>query len=437
MPRPSSKKSKSPRRASKSEASSEKGAEIRLQKLLAAAGFGSRRQCEELIIEGRVEVNGKIVDQLGSTFDPKEAKVFVDGTALRAQKLVYYAVNKPVGVVTTNSDPQGRPRVIDMVPPTERVFPVGRLDRSSEGLILLTNDGELAQKLAHPKYQIKKVYRVVVAGKVDVKAMKQMEKGIYIAEGFVRVEGAKIIKAKGKATELEVTLREGKNREIRRIFARLGHKVQQLRRIAVGPLRLGEVPIGAYRVLGRDEVKKLRVAAEESIKLGAAEGGRPRSKTAIAKNKTEKYRADSGKSTGSKTSGSREAGPKPVGSRRSSESRSGSVKKGGVKKGGVRIERSPSYEPPPKSGVIIGGEESETKPAKRKKTSTKRAKPAGRTPARGGTKRSSSRPASGSRSASGGRSGSGSRTTKKPARGAGKPGAPVSRNRNVKKKRRP
>ncbi|EMI15435.1 ribosomal large subunit pseudouridine synthase B, partial [Rhodopirellula maiorica SM1] len=189
MPRPSSKKSKSPRQGSKSEASTEKGSEIRLQKLLAAAGFGSRRQCEELIIEGRVEVNGKIVDQLGSSFDPKEAKVFVDGTALRAQKLVYYAVNKPVGVVTTNSDPQGRPRVIDMVPPTERVFPVGRLDRSSEGLILLTNDGELAQKLAHPKYQIKKVYRVVVAGKVDVKAMKQMEKGIYIAEGFVRVEG--------------------------------------------------------------------------------------------------------------------------------------------------------------------------------------------------------------------------------------------------------
>ena len=419
MPRPSSKKSKSPRRSSSDDALPEKGAEIRLQKLLAAAGFGSRRQCEELIIEGRVEVNGKIVDQLGSCFDPKEAKVYVDGTALRAQKLVYYAVNKPVGVVTTNSDPQGRPRVIDMVPPTERVFPVGRLDRSSEGLILLTNDGELAQKLAHPKYQIKKVYRVVVAGKVDVKAMKQMEKGIYIAEGFVRVEGAKIIKAKGKATELEVTLREGKNREIRRIFARLGHKVQQLRRIAVGPLRLGEVPAGAYRVLGRDEVKKLRNAAEESIKLGAKEGARPRSKTAIAKNKTEKYRADSGKATGSKTSGA-----KPVGSRRSTGSRP-EPRSGATKKRGVRIERSPSYESPPKSGVIIGGEESETKPVKRKKASTKRAKPTGRTSARGGTKRSGSGPTSSSR------------TTKKPARGAGKSGAPVSRNRNVKKKRRP
>ncbi|GAA5509872.1 pseudouridine synthase [Novipirellula caenicola] len=425
MPRPSSKKSKSPRRSSPSEASSEKGAEIRLQKLLASAGFGSRRQCEELIIEGRVEVNGKIVDQLGSTVDPKEAKVFVDGTPLRSQKLVYYAVNKPVGVVTTNSDPQGRPRVIDMVPPTERVFPVGRLDRSSEGLILLTNDGELAQKLAHPKYQIKKVYRVVVAGKVDVKAMKQMEKGIYIAEGFVRVEGAKVIKAKGKATELEVTLREGKNREIRRIFARLGHKVQQLRRIAVGPLRLGEVPIGAYRVLGRDEVKKLRAAAEESIKLGAKEGGRSLSKAAIARNKTEKYRADSAKGTASKSSGGKTFGPKPVGSRRSGESRSGGAKARGVKPRGVRIDRSPSYEPPPKTGVIIGGEESETKPAKRKKTSTKRAKSAKRTTARGGIKRSGSRPTGSSRA------------TKKPARGAGKPGGLASRNRNMKKKRRP
>ncbi|EMI21989.1 hypothetical protein RMSM_01086 [Rhodopirellula maiorica SM1] len=193
----------------------------------------------------------------------------------------------------------------------------------------------------------------------------------------------------------------------------------------MGPLRLGEVPIGAYRVLGRDEVKKLRVAAEESIKLGAKAGGRSLSKTAIAKNRTEKYRADSGKGTGSKSSGSRSSGaknfgPKPVGSRRTSQPRTG-----GVKKRGVRIERSPSYEPPPKSGVIIGGEESETKPVKRKKTSTKRAKPAGRTPARGGTKRSGSRPTGSSR------------TTKKPARGAGKPGGLASRNRNVKKKRRP
>ena len=222
---------------------------MRLQRLLASAGFGSRRQCEELIESGRVDIDGEVVTQLGTTVDPTAHKVRVDGVPLKKQKLVYYAVNKPVGFVTTNRDPHGRPRVVDLVPPDERVFPVGRLDRSSEGLILLTNDGELAQKLTHPKFGVRKVYRVTVAGKVDGETMKKMRQGIYIAEGFVKVEGVKLLKSRSRATELEVVLREGKNREIRRILARLGHKVQQLRRIAVGPLRLGDVPSGAYRVV--------------------------------------------------------------------------------------------------------------------------------------------------------------------------------------------
>jgi 23S rRNA pseudouridine2605 synthase len=237
---------------------------MRLQRLLASAGFGSRRQCEELIESGRVDVDGEIVTQLGTTVDPAANKVRVDGVPLKKQKLVYYAVNKPVGFVTTNRDPHGRPRVIDLVPPDERVFPVGRLDRSSEGLILLTNDGELAQKLTHPKFGVRKVYRVTVAGKVDGETMKKMRQGIYIAEGFVKVEGVKLLKSRSRATELEVVLREGKNREIRRILARLGHKVQQLRRIAVGPLRLGDVPSGAYRVVMPLEVEKLWRAAESS-----------------------------------------------------------------------------------------------------------------------------------------------------------------------------
>ena len=236
----------------------------RLQRLLASAGFGSRRLCEELIQAGRVEVDGEVVTKLGTTVDPKVQKVRVDGVLLKKQKLVYFAVNKPVGVVTTNSDPHGRPRVVDLVPKSERVFAVGRLDRSSEGLILLTNDGDLAQKLTHPKFGVRKVYRVMVAGRVDGETMKRMRQGIFIAEGRVSVEGAKIIKARGKATEMEITLREGKNREIRRILARLGHKVLQLRRIAVGPLRLGDMPPGAYRIVSREEVRKLQKATEPS-----------------------------------------------------------------------------------------------------------------------------------------------------------------------------
>ncbi len=242
----------------------------RLQRVLAGAGFGSRRQCEELIEDGRVHVDGVVVDKLGATVDPEVNKILVDGQVLKKQKTVYYAVNKPVGVVTTNRDPQGRPRVVDLVPPDERVFPVGRLDLSSEGLILLTNDGELAQKLTHPSFGVRKVYRVMVAGKVDNETMKKMREGIYISEGFVQVDGAKLLKAKARSTELEITLREGKNREIRRILARLGHKVQQLKRIAVGPLKLGDMPAGAYRVVLREEVEKLWAACEAAEKESAS-----------------------------------------------------------------------------------------------------------------------------------------------------------------------
>ena len=229
-----------------------------MQRILAASGFGSRRQCEELIIEGRVDVNRQTVTELGTVANLETDDIRVDGTSIKPRRLVYYAVNKPTGVVTTNRDPQGRPRVIDLVPPDERVFPVGRLDRSSEGLILLTNDGDLAQALSHPKYGIRKRYLVTVAGKVDPQSMRQMRKGIHIAEGFVRVEGVRLLRTRGRATDLEIVLAEGKNREIRRILARLGHKVQTLRRVAVGTLRLGDMPPGAYRSLTPGELDKLR-----------------------------------------------------------------------------------------------------------------------------------------------------------------------------------
>ncbi|XZE54615.1 pseudouridine synthase [Planctomycetaceae bacterium SH139] len=230
----------------------------RLQRVLAAAGFGSRRQCEELITEQRVEVDGKIVDQLGAQVDPSTAKIFVDGSPVKRQRHVYFLLNKPPGVVTTNRDPQGRTRVIDLIQERERVFPVGRLDRSSEGLILLTNDGDFAQQLTHPKYGVRKIYRVTVAGKVDSAKLAEMRKGIYIAEGRVAVDGAKVLKHRGKATEMEILLREGKNREIRRILARLGHKVLTLQRVAMGPLRLGELPRGAYRAVTATELRRLR-----------------------------------------------------------------------------------------------------------------------------------------------------------------------------------
>jgi 23S rRNA pseudouridine2605 synthase len=236
----------------------EKDGVQRLQRVLASAGFGSRRHCEEMITEGRVEIDGETVTQLGTQVDPRVAKIYVDGNLLKKQRLVYFLLNKPPGVLTSNRDPQGRTRVIDLIQEPERVFPVGRLDRSSEGLLLLTNDGDLAQQLAHPKFGVRKIYRVTVAGKVDSDKLLQMKKGIYIAEGHVAVDGAKIVRHRGKSTDLEITLREGKNREIRRILARLGHKVMTLQRIALGPLRLSDLPRGAYRPLKSDELRRLR-----------------------------------------------------------------------------------------------------------------------------------------------------------------------------------
>ncbi|OYP35534.1 pseudouridine synthase [Rhodopirellula sp. MGV] len=314
----------------------------RLQRLLAAAGYGSRRQCEELIEEGRVEVDGTIVSELGTTVDPKKSRVRVDGVELRQQKLVYYAVNKPTGYLSTNADPRGRQRVIDLVPRSERVFPVGRLDQSSQGLMLLTNDGDLAQQLAHPKYGVRKVYRVTVAGKIDTETMRNMRKGIYISDGFVRVEGAKILKSRARATELEITLREGKNREIRRILARLGHKVQVLSRIAIGPLRLGDVPTGAYRQLTREEVQRLKLAVEHSRREVEQEEEQVRERRSASK--------------GSASGGKRKATKKRSGGQRHAESRSDVMaKRTGRKHAPTKFSFQPNKKKPD-GGSIIGGD---------------------------------------------------------------------------------
>jgi len=336
---------------------------------LAAAGFGSRRQCEELVEAGRVMVDGEVA-KLGTTADPAASNILVDENPIRPAKHVYYAVNKPTGVVTTNRDPQGRPRVIDLVPPTERVFPVGRLDLSSEGLILLTNDGDLAQHLAHPKFGVRKVYRVTVAGKVQGETMRKMREGIYIAEGMVRVEGAKIIKARARVTDMEIVLREGKNREIRRILARLGHKVQRLRRIAIGPLRLGDIPAGAYRSLSREEVVKLR---ESTVEIDES--------------------ADATRRGASKRSAKKKSGPrtKPSASRpyapqRAAKGTAGKTAKAGrktaKKRGPARDAAGPARAATseragsagPRVGTVIGGDQpvAESRPRDEKKRVAKK-----------------------------------------------------------------
>ena len=244
----------------------------RLNKILASAGLGSRREVEELIVQGRVEVDREIVTELSFKADPTQVAIKVDGQPIKVSRPVYYALNKPTGVLSTNRDPDGRMRVIDLVPDKDRVFSVGRLDRSSEGLILLTNDGELAQRLAHPKFKIQKTYFVVVSGSLSREELSKLRKGVHLAEGFARIDGATIRKHRKGCTELEIVLSEGKNREIRRVLARAGHKVVVLRRIAIGPLRLGQLPVGASRELTREEVRALYAATSRSTENNKGKG---------------------------------------------------------------------------------------------------------------------------------------------------------------------
>ena len=239
----------------------------RLQKVLASAGLASRRHCEEYILAGRVTVDGKVVSALGIKVDPETQKVCVDGERIKIDRRQYFLVNKPAGVISTNADPNGRTRVIDLLPPWKgRLFTVGRLDEGSEGLLLVTNDGDLAHRLAHPKFQVERVYRALVAGTPNDEILQQLRQGLYFAEGKFRVRDVRRIKNSIKSTVLELVLTEGQNREIRRMLARVGHKVMKLKRVAFGPLRLGELITGAYRPLTPIELKTLQqfVAADPS-----------------------------------------------------------------------------------------------------------------------------------------------------------------------------
>jgi 23S rRNA pseudouridine2605 synthase len=237
------------------------GSHVRVQKLLAAAGIGSRRKCEELITAGRVTIDGKVVTELGTKVDPESADVRVDLEPLPRSHHVYYMVNKPIGVVTTNSDPDGRPRVVDLAPQGQRLFAVGRLDATSEGLILVTNDGELANRLAHPRYGVEKTYQVQVAGLPTPEVLQKLRRGVHLAEGFAHAKRIWVKSHHKQSTILEMVLDEGKNREVRRLLAQVGHKVLHLRRTAFGSLRLGDLPIGACRALRREELRMLKSGA--------------------------------------------------------------------------------------------------------------------------------------------------------------------------------
>jgi 23S rRNA pseudouridine2605 synthase len=234
----------------------------RLNKVLAHAGVGSRRHCDELIRRGRVRVDGAVVRELGTKVEPAQ-EVRVDGQPLHHERLVYWLVNKPRGYLCTNDDPAGRPRVLDLMEHVpQRVYTVGRLDEDSEGLILLTNDGDLAHKLMHPRFGVEKTYVVQVAGKPSHEDVERLLKGVWMSDGHVKAKRVRRLKSQGESTWLEIVLSEGKNREVRRMLAKLGHKVMRLKRVAIGPIPLGRLRGGKSRPLKGEDLERLRRAAD-------------------------------------------------------------------------------------------------------------------------------------------------------------------------------
>lgn len=234
-------------------------AEIRLQKVLASAGLGSRRKCEEYIIAGRVTVDGVIADELGSRVDPDTQVIHVDGVRIaQAAGNVVYALNKPRGVVTTMSDPQGRRCVGDLVADMDvRLFHVGRLDTDTEGLLLLTNDGELANRLGHPSYGISKTYVAKVEGLFTKQDFANLLAGVLVEDRTVEIEKARIIGTDNKTSVVELTIHEGRNRIVRRLFDELGHPVIDLVRTNIGPVALDRLKSGQLREVTNKELGSL------------------------------------------------------------------------------------------------------------------------------------------------------------------------------------
>jgi 23S rRNA pseudouridine2605 synthase len=232
---------------------------IRLQKVLAAAGVGSRRTCEQLIAAGRVSVDGRTVTEMGLRVDPQRAVIHVDGNRINVRSdLVYLALNKPRGVLSSMSDSRGRPTVADLVvDQPERLFHVGRLDADSEGLLLLTNDGELAHRLMHPSFGVSKTYLATVPGPVPRDLGRRLRVGVELDDGPVRVDKFRIVQAEGQRAIVEVVLHEGRKHIVRRLLAEVGHPVQRLVRTAIGPVLLGGQRAGSVRALSPAELAGL------------------------------------------------------------------------------------------------------------------------------------------------------------------------------------
>ncbi len=231
---------------------------MRLQKYLSEAGVASRRASERIIVEGRVAVNGKVARELGTKVDPDHDKVTVDGGPVKARRKIYVALNKPRGVVCSRNDPSGRQTIGELLPAEwSHLYSVGRLDRDSEGLLFLTNDGDFSLRLTHPRYGMAKKYIVTIEGRVEPNVLDKMREGLFDKGERLKAQKARIVSASNKQSVLELELLEGKYREIRRMCDILGLRVIRLQRVQIGKIKLGELKVGRWRTLTDSEIISL------------------------------------------------------------------------------------------------------------------------------------------------------------------------------------
>ena len=276
---------------------------------MAEAGIASRRTCEQMIRDGQVKVNGKTVIQLPVLVDPQIDRIVVSGRKLRFESKVYFLLNKPKNVVCTNYDPQGRRRAIDLLKDVrQRVYPVGRLDADSKGLIILTNDGELANQLTHPSFGILKTYVAEIAGSLHGDEIKSLKEGMYFNMGRVSADHIKMLRRGPKQSLVEISLREGRNRQVRRMLARLGHPVRQLTRVRIGGLTLRGLGVGHFRPLTPQEIASLRRSVQAAQKRAEAGKTKPiKAKPQVRKKTTPSTRSGPGSRPADKTAKKRPA----------------------------------------------------------------------------------------------------------------------------------
>ncbi|MDD5011475.1 MAG: pseudouridine synthase [Phycisphaerae bacterium] len=229
-----------------------------MQKILAAAGVDSRRNCEQLILDGLVKVNGKVVDTLPAFAEADKDIITVDGRKLRPAGKVYYLLNKPKGVICTNDDPHGRKKAVDLIDTNQRIFCAGRLDADTTGAIILTNDSLLTNLLTHPRYCLEKTYLAAINGRITPDALEKLKKGVWLAEGKTMPAKLKVLKTSDKQSLLEIRIRQGLNRQIRRIMAKVGYKVTSLKRTHIGKISLARLGLGRCRPLTAAEVSYLK-----------------------------------------------------------------------------------------------------------------------------------------------------------------------------------